>query len=383
MNSGGDVLVNTSKKISFLNVTFAIAGTALFTTSVNAAIVLEHGGSVAIGTKYHSNIQFASDKDKESVYVYSITPEYKLTALDDNNKWFGTIGLNIERSSNDRVAGDREDPFANVGWEHTFEHSTLDLKADYSKQSTRTTQFDQTGVLATDGTSVNKTLSADWVYALAEKWDLTTSADYNKTQFSGISELSDYDTRSAGVDLMYKYSERVKPYANVVASQYRANGLVSNRINYQTYLAGSEIELGPKLNLNVNAGMVLFNGSHSEDAAIGGLTLGYAGDRHALTSSLERTVFPTGLNRIEVGDQFRANYSYALSERSTWGLAMGLSQNNSGLDTQELTASYDWDLTQSWLMHLEAGQRNSKIKNQASVDDTTIGIFFTYTSPKF
>lgn len=377
-------MVDKSKKISFLTVaTFAMVGASFFSSNANAAIVLEHGGTVAVSTVYHSNLQFADDKEKESVYLYSIVPEYKLTALDGNNKWFGTIGVNLERSSNDRVAGRREDPFANIGWEHAFEHSKLVLQADYAKESTRTTQFDQTSALTEDGTSVTKTIGAAWTFALTEKWDFIASADYEKNAFSGISELSDFDIRSAGGKLKYKYNEKIMPYAGVVVSQYRANGLTSNNINYQTYLAGSEIALGPKFKIDAYAGMALFNSSHSRDEGIGGVTLEYANNRHVLTTSLERSVFPTGLNDIEVGDQFSANYSYDLSERSAWGLAMGLSQNNSNLDTQELTATYDFDLTTSWLMHLEAGTRNSKSSGQASVDDTTVGIFFTYTSPKF
>lgn len=381
-NGGRGVLVNKSKNISSLNAAVIVA-VAVFSTGANAAIVLEHGATVRVGTEYHSNIQFSDDKQKESVYLYSVVPEYKVTALDDNDKWFGSIGVNFERSSNDQLAGKREDPFADVGWEHTFEHSILDLTAGYTRQSSRTAQFTDTGVLTEDGTSTNKSFGASWLFALAEKWDFTASADYAKNEFSGTGGLSDYDLRSAGGELQYKYNERIKPYASTVVSQYRANGVVSNRINYQTYLAGAEMELGPKLSINANAGVVLFNSSHSRDEAIGGVTLDYTSDRHSLTGSLERTVFPTGLNNIDVGDRLRTDYSYALSERSVWGLAMALSQNNTGLDTQQLTASYDLDLTQSWLMHLEAGARNSKSPGQSSVDDKTIGIFFTYTSPKF
>jgi hypothetical protein len=379
----GSVLVNTSKKASFLNATFVIAGVAVFTSSVNAAIILEHGGKVTIGTAYHSNIQFVNDEDKESVYLYSIVPEYKLSALDDNDKWYGTVGVNLERSSNYRVARRRENPFANIGWEHTFEHSTVELEADYVKERTRNSQFGQTGVLAANGVSVTKSLSAAWKYALAAKWDLTATADYLKNKFSGVAALSDFTTTSAGAELMYKYSETIKPYASVVASEYRAKGVETSQINYQTYLAGSEIELGSKLTMNVNVGMALFNSSHSRDEAVGGVALTYTGNRHALTTSLDRSLNPTGLNDIQVTDVFSTKYSYALSERSTWGLGMGFTQNNLDLDTQALTAFYDFDLTPSWLMHLEAGTRNVKNAREESVDDTAVGIFFTYTSPRF
>jgi hypothetical protein len=361
----------------------AVIGALIYTGNVSAAIILEHSGTVELGTDYHTNLQFLNDKDEKSVYLYSIVPEYKIKALDDKNEWYGSVGINLQRSSNENISGDREDPFAKVGWVRTLQSGKLELVAEYSKESSRTTQFTQTGVLTDDGTTVARSVGGNWTYAISPKLDMVAKVDYVENTFSGVSELSDFNTTDYGIELNYLLSDRIRPYASVVATDYKASGLTGNsHIRYQSYLGGADFAISPKFNVDANVGIVQFNSS-AQDEAIGGVTASYTGDRYQIISVLERTVFPTGLREIEVGDAFRTNYSYNLSSRSAWGVGLSLTQNNSNIDTQDLTGFYDYDLSSSWLLHVEAGARYLKSPGQESVNDTSLGVFFTYTSPKF
>ena len=378
------MVTKPSNKINFLNATkLALVSALFFSSNAGAAVILEHGGTVEVGTDYHSNIQFLDDKIEESVYIYSIVPEYKVSALDGKNKWFGSLGIRLEKSSNQTIRDDRDDPFGKIGWQRELENGKLELAADYVKQSSRQTQFGQTGVLAVDGSTVAKSASAVWLHGITPKLDLTTNAEYQDTAFSGVSELSDFNTKNLGFELMYKFNERVKPYVGVVATDYKANGLLGNsRIKYQTYTAGADVTLNPKFSFNASAGMVQFNSS-SQDELVGGVTASYLGNRYQVQGTLARTVFPTGLNNIEVGDQLRVDYSYSLTEVSRFGVGTAATQNKSGIDTQDITGFYDYDLSRSWLMHVEVGQRYLKTAGVESADDTQLGVFFTYTGPKF
>ena len=77
------MVTKPSNKINFLNATkLALVSALFFSSNAGAAVILEHGGTVEVGTDYHSNIQFLDDKTKESVYIYSIVPEYRISALD-------------------------------------------------------------------------------------------------------------------------------------------------------------------------------------------------------------------------------------------------------------------------------------------------------------
>ncbi len=360
----------------------------MFGGNASAAIILENSARVVVGTTYHSNIQLLPDSVKESTYLTTVVPEYRLSALDDKNKWFGNIGINLVNSSNKDIMRNREDPFAKVGWERILESGLFSLGADYTRESTRFSQFDQTGLVAQDGTSAIRSVNASWQYDFSEKWALITDASYNETRFSGdVVFLNDFSTRNLGTTLKYILNEKVSPYVRVAAHDYRAsgqdNGLTANtRIRYQDYLVGAAVEVNPQFKINANTGFVNFDSS-SDDEWVGELLAEYAGNRYDLNVKVARSVIPIGLNFIQLSDAFSTDYTYLQSEVSRVGLALALSQNDLGIETQEVSAFYGRDLSRDWQMRLALTSRNLRFEGAESVMDNSLGIFFTYTTPKF
>jgi len=357
--------------------------------NASAAIILENSARVMVGTTYHSNIQLLPDSLKESTYLSTIVPEYRLSALDDKNKWFGKVGINLVNSSNKDVMRNREDPFASIGWERILERGLFSVGADYARQSTRFSQFDQTGIVALDGSSAIRSINASWQYDISQKWALITDASYNETRFSGVTVfLNDFSTRNLGTQLKYILNEKVTPYIRVAAHDYRAsaqgdNGFATNtRIKYQDYVVGADVEINPQFKFNINTGFVNFDSS-ADDEWIGELKSDYTGNRYVVAGSLSRSVIPVGLNQIVLGDELRVDYSYLQSELSSWGLGLALNQNNVGIETQELSAFYGRDLSRDWQMRLALSSRNLRFEGTESVNDNTLGVFFTYTTPQF
>jgi hypothetical protein len=359
--------------------------------NASAAIILENSARVQVGTTYHSNIQLLPDSLKESTYLTTVVPEYRLSALDEKNKWFGNIGINLVNSSNKDIMRNREDPFAKVGWERILESGLFTLDADYQRQSTRFSQFDQTGFVALDGTSAIRTINASWQYDISQTWALVTDASYIETRFSGdVLFLNDFSTRNLGAELRYTLNEKVSPYVRAAAHDYRAsgqgdNGLPTNtRIKYQDYLVGAAVEINPQFKFNANTGIVNFDSS-ADNEWIGELKADYTGNRYEVAGSLSRAVIPLGLNQIVIGDALVVNYSYLQSEVSTWGLSLGLNQNDLGIETQEVSAFYGRDLSRDWQMRLALASRNLRFEGSGigSLSDNTLGIFFTYSTPQF
>jgi hypothetical protein len=349
----------------------------------NAAVVIEHSGTVRAGTEYHSNLQFRDSSLEDSTYIYSLVPQYKLSALDDKNNWFGTLGVNFQRASNQEVLGNREDPFATLGWERLLERGKLVLLTDYTRQTNRITQFNTTGVVLQDGTSVIKNYSASWDYYLTESLTLNTNARYQDNIFSGVQALGNFTVSDYGIALRYAYSPTVVPFVSILATNFKAEGNPESfNSRYQTYKGGVEINLTPQFSYIADLGFVQFN-STSEDELVGKITANYTGEQYTLSGTLERTVFPTGLGFIDVAESLTSAFNYNLTSRSLLGVNLGVRENKSGINTQELTGFYDYEVTSTWLMRLQAGARNLKVVGQDSADDTSLGIFFTYTSPKF
>jgi len=366
----------------------ALATTVVFSSSINAAVILEHSGRVLMGTEYHSNLNFVDDDLKESVYLYRITPEYVLRALDGKNTWFGSVGVNFWRASNDNIQANREDPFATIGWDRILENGLVGLTAAYTEQSSRNTQFGDTTALNQDGSSTTRSIDANWEHAFSEKWTLLTDAGYEKNKFTGTLDLTDFETKDVGAALRYKLSEKISPYGEIRTTEYKTSLATSgsDTIKYQDYLVGAVVELNPRFNFDVNAGVVDFDSSIDSEW-VGEFVAEYTGGRYSLTGGLSRLVNPTGFNGLSLQDSLYADYSYQQSEKSRWGAGISLTQNSfelgSDLDTQQLRGFYDRDLSSAWLMRLELSARNQKDATRDSTDDTSLGIFFTYTSPKF
>ncbi len=355
----------------------AILVALLFTSNAGAAIVLEHSATISLGTDYHSNIQYL-EHDAESAYIYSLTPEYKVKALDGTNEWFASIGAALERSSNTTVSRNREDPFATIGWKRALEKGMFGLTASYLRDSTRTTQLAETGFVVEDGTEVSRAIIADWTRTLTDKVNLTMQAGYEKNDFSGADALSEYDVRNVKAELDYKLNERVTPFVRIAATDYRS----IDRIKYQDFLGGASVTFTPQFKVKAGAGVTRIS-TAGENEAVGFVEAAYAKEKSVVKLELSRAVFPTAANLVELGDRLGLTYDYLLSERSQFGFDFGLSQNDTGLKSQDLSGFYQHNFTASLQMRLSAALSNLKNENQNSANNNTIGIGFTYYSPKF
>jgi len=357
--------------------------------NASAAIVLENAASVRVGTEYHSNIQLLPDNLKESTFLTSIIPEYRLSALDDKNKWFGKVGIFLTDSSNSDIMRNRQDPYATVGWERILESGIFKLGADYTRESTRISQFSQTGLVAQDGTSVFRSIDGSWLYNVSEKWALLTDASYNENRFSDVAgNLNDFSTRNLGTTLKYSLNEKVSPYVRVAAHDFRSSEQAGNvlggssRIRYQDYLVGAEVEMSPRFNFNLYTGIVNVE-STASDVWVGQIETSYIAERYELNGKLGRELFPIGLNQLLLQDVLSVNYKYFQTARSWWGIDAEISQNDLGLDTQELRGTYLRELSQHWSMSLSLASRNFKPEGAQSAIDHTLGVFFIYTTPQF
>lgn len=379
-------MYSKEKKMKFgTTLKLAMLSFVLLVDSASAAIVLEQQVEVSLGTEYNSNLQLLSNRDRESVYLYTITPEYTISALDGTNEWFASLGLNVEKSSNHKISRDREDPFATIGWTRDLERGMVGLVADYREQSSRSAQFTETGVVTQDGNSTNWGVTGSWSRLLTDKLDLALEAEYRESNFSGVADLAGYETRHLTSNWTYVLNEKVTPFLRVGVYDYRITGQRSGnngRIKYQEYLAGAAVELSPKFSFNAGAGITRFSSS-DENEWVGALGMEYLGGRYNVSSLLERTVYPTGIGAILLGDRFSVSYDYELSEKNTWGTGLVLSQNKTGLKTQEINGFYARELTPSWMMRVTLAARNLKRSQQSSVNGNSIGINFIYNTPTF
>lgn len=351
----------------------------MLAASANAAVIIEQSGTVDLSTDYHSNLQLL-ERAEESAYVYTIRPQYKIKALDSRNTWTGLVGLSVQRSSNSRISESREDPFANARWQRELESGLFGITLGYIEGSTRTAQIRETGLVVEDGSETTKTFAADWKYFVTNKLTLDVLGSYERSDFSDTQTLLDSKRKGLKTSLSYKLNEYLIPFVSVAANDFKSSGL--ERIKYQDYQAGARIMVNPSLDLIASLGTTHVSNNGSEKVT-GLAGVNYKQERSRLGLSLARTVFPQDTGRLEVGDRLQANYDYDWSEKNKIGMIVGLDQNDSDYDAQQVTGFYRHEFSPSWLFRLAAGFVNTRQKGDSSASDKSIGITFTYNSPKF
>ena len=360
-------------------VMLAVFLTAIFSAQVNALVVLQQA-SIAFGTDYDTNPTMAS-QNKKSIWRYSATPSYSISAVENQNRWYATGGLRIERSSNSAISSNRQDPNISAGWERDFERGKFSLVANYNKTSSRVREFAETGSAAQDGSSTGKSIRANWSYAITDRLDWTVGAGYQKTKYSGAG-LSNYNTKSIDTGLTYLFNEKISPFIRLSLSDFESNGAISSRSKSQNYLVGANIVLDPMWSMSLGAGV-----NHDSSAGNGWVadsSLSYTGERYNIRGVASRSVTASGVGSLQTSDQLSLAYGYELSDRSGLGTEFSWRKNRTlnGSETKQLSGFYNRELSELWQMRLTATTRAQKDGNR-SASGNVFGISLIYNSPEF
>ena len=110
--------------MKFSSSTFLVATT--FLSSHAIADGLKQEVSVPLRGEYDSNPQMVSGGG--SVYRARVAPQYTLTNVSGANEVALSLGAVIERSSDEALSQDRNDPNASLGWKYLTPTSELPLR---------------------------------------------------------------------------------------------------------------------------------------------------------------------------------------------------------------------------------------------------------------
>ena len=355
----------------------------VFTAHAEAKVVLQQL-TVPLSVEYDTNPTF-SENDKQSIWRYIAVPTYTISAVEDKNRWYSNIGFRIERSSDQNVSVNREDPNVVIGWDRQSERGDFKLLANYNKNSTRNTELTTTGLISRDITATSKSIAADWSRLLTEKLNFTLRGELLKTSYDGAGFIG-YNTKSIDSYLGYQLTEKLITFANIGYVKYKSDSQntigAQNSLDSQNYLAGIAYIVNPQLDFSVAAGK-----NHTSDVGnsnVAKASFNYQAERYLLRGELERNVSATGIGNFQESDRLNLSYSYDLSDKSAVGTGFTLQKNNS-LNSNEITyinGFYSRDLSDRWAMRVSLDYR--KIKDTSrSVSGEIAGLTFIYTTPEF
>lgn len=351
----------------------------LFVTQANALVIIQDA-SIGFGTDLDSNPTMS--ENKQSIWRYSATPKYNINAYDNLNKWYSNISLRLQRSSDKKVAVDREDPTIILGWERENDKGRFTLFANYNKDSTRFTEFDGTGLVVDDGSSIKRTLGANWQHFLTERVNLTLGGQYLKTDFTGGGDFTDYETKSINSSLSYTWSEKISPFFQFSHTEFDTDRVGSKVTKSQSYLIGANFIVSPRFNLNAGYGITHVSTSGNGENA--NASFNYFGERYQLRGALSRTVSPSSIGNFQESDRLSLGYGYDLTDKSRFGTDFTWRINNTlnNVKTKQLNSFYARDLSEFWQMRVLLQLRNLESNNR-NANGETVGVSLTYNTPEF
>ena len=361
----------------------AVAAFAVFSLHAEALVVLQQV-SVPLSVEHDTNPTL-SENDKKSIWLYSASPSYSISAEENQNRLYGTLGVRLQRSSDKNISIDREDPNLLLGWERRYEKSDFKLVGNYNESSTRTTELRTTGLVNQDITATTKSLAADWTRLLTERLSLALGAELLKTSYDAPS-FTGYTTKSIDSSLSYEVNENLTAFVSAGYIKYKNDsrtGLIaSSSQNTQNYLAGVTYLLSPQLDLSLALGVNRTSSAGS--GKIGNASFNYNADRHLIKGEAGRTVSASGIGDFQESDRYSLAYSYFLSDKSEIGTAFSYQKNNSlnANKTMFLNGFYSRGLSDRWALRVSLDLRKQKTETQTANGEVA-GLTLIYNTPEF
>ncbi len=381
-----------------VNPQILLACALLFSIPAQALVILQQA-SLPMNVDYDTNLNLT--QQKQGVWRYTTIPKYAVAAVDEKNKWFGDLALTLQRSSNRNLSADREDPRLNLGWQRELERGDFSITAGYDKRSSRFAQFNTNALLDVDGTSVNKSLAANFSHSLTERLRFSLGASYSDTSYTDSSFVSSV-SKTISSTVTYDLNEKVSPFIQLSFIDFKPDGNLSRPSTSKNFSIGGTILISPRWTFTPSVGVNStsasgnntvggFNGggfggigSNEGSGWISNNTLSYLSEKSTLQASLSRAVVPGGLGSLQKTDTFALDYKRELSEVSTAGVSFNIGKSQSDFDseTAQLFGYYSREISRDWQMRFIAGHRSQK-QNTFSANNNNVGISLIYNIPQF
>jgi len=334
-----------------------LAFSALVPVNVNA-VTLQQSVSMPFSMEYETNPRLLST-NKESARRRILNPRYSLNAIQGNEEFSVDFGLNIERSSNQSASADREDPNLGLGWTHTYETGQFGLTTNFSEQSTRSSEFNDTGIVVNDNTRQTRSIGSNWNTELSDRYSLNINADVTKVEFSSITgSLNDFDNKSISAQLNYSLNENLNTFARLSLSRFEPAN--NSTTKFRSVDLGTDWSVSENFSLNTSVGINETGGSNGASGWQANFDATYETERSQITAGLSRSRAPSGTGIIRESNQLSAGWSYSMSDRSTLGVNFNY-QENLGInasDTMLFSTNYTRTLSPDWDFRVSARYRN-------------------------
>lgn len=358
-----------------------------FTTA--SAVGWEAAVALPMTVEHDTNPQLDS-QNKSAVTRTIVAPDYNLLGVSDTDQWQFGFGLHLERSSDQSVSLDREDPKLRLGWQRETETGNFGLLAKYDESSSLTTGLEETGTQTLkDGTRTTQALAGNWSTAMTERNTLATDTEYRIVTFDDDSQ-TDFDDLSAGVTWSHALNERLEPFVRLAVTRYEPKGggtgqNLAESSNSYSPAVGVKFEMSEQFQGTLRAGgNKVSNGSGGLNWQ-GGMDVRYVGERFEVAVDAGRSTVVSSEGGFTEVKQLRTSFSYAVDELTRAGLDASW-QDNKGEQPNTMEQYSAWasrELSPFWIARFSYTYKQRQEDNLASARADIIGLSLIYSHPDF
>ena len=362
----------------------------LFAVTVNVYASIEQSLTLPLTFEYESNPLFSAS-DEQSINHVILVPNYSIRVNQGTEQWFAVASLHLEQSSDQTISQNRNDPSINLGWTHDYETGQFGVTALLNDQSTRVSEFTDSGLLSYDNTRKTRSLSVNWLNNLSDRTSLTLNGAVTNVKFDGLNTtgLINYRNESVNATLNYTLSEQTEIFTQLSFSRFKPED--TNSFNSETsgFNLGFTWNVNEKFNMTSSAGASETKSENNNQISNqqnwqAMLSMQYATFRSNSHLRLSRSQSPGSTGSINEINQIAAGWLYNLSDEDeiafdiSWGQNLSLNKT----ETKSLTAKYTRHISLLWDFSLSATHRN-RDDGLFSVSNNSAMASIIYNIPEF
>ena len=362
----------------------AMAALVLMLPDVTSAASWQAAVALPMTVEHDTNPRLDADSS-EGVTRTTIAPDYNLTGTFGRDELQLGVGMHLERSSNQSISLNREDPELRLGWQRESEMGGFGLAAKYDERSTLFSTLEETGVVASDGTRKQYALSGNWREAISERSNLASDVQYSSIDYDD-GALTSYDDLSASFNWDYSVSENVVPFTRFALSRYvpEDDAGAASSTSYSPS-AGVRLKMSEQLEGTLHAGVNRISGGQSSASWQGGFELLYTGARFAASLDAERTTVASGEGGFVEVNQLRSTWRYAIDETTSAGIDASW-QDNKGQTPNTMRQFAAWasrELSPFWMTRLSIAYKQRQQDGRPDASANILGVTLIYSHPDF
>lgn len=362
---------------------------ALLITITKASIAVEQSLTIPLSYEFQSNPAL-SISDEKSVTLTSLVPSYSMFSNTAINPWFINLGLRVVRSSDQTISQNREDPSLGLGWTHHYETGQFVVSGFSSEQSTRVSEFTDSGLVSGDNTQNTNSYSINWLNNLSDRTSLNLGSDTTRVKFIGSTTLGliNFRNETANAKINYSLNEKVDTSVSLSSSHFLPESAAISEATTNAFNLGLSWNSSEQFNLSTSAGLneTTFKNNNQEKKQSwqGMLNMQYNTLRSNSQINLSRSQSPGSTGNINETNRIAVGWTYSLSENESLIFDLNWWQNLTlnKVKTSQYSVKYARQISLSWDFSLSAAHRLTEFQ-QGKARNNSVMTSVIYKLPEF